>query len=446
MRVTGDEAHGLRRRLWLGGSAIGLVVLVVVLAQAGTRLADPSPLWELGGDFVPAYAAGTLVRQGRAIEVYDPATLEQVERKIVTDARLAPLPYYGPYLNPPFFAAFYAPFSVLPYRRAAILWLIVSLLCATGAIFLMCRMLAPEAAWRSWALVPLLLCISMPFWQVMCHLQNTCLSLLLLCGVVCLWTSATTIWSKMGAGFLSGLLIYKPQIASLVVIALTMTLGWRALLGFAMVSGTLIGLTIWKLPGAMAVYLLELPRLVQQIQQRPQYNWGRQPTPMGFWRLLLQGHMGGAAGVFILILCAVIIGVFAIAWIASAIASRRGQPRSDHKLDRFISATICCLPLLMPYYMDYDLLLLAIPAVLLAKEWSQSEQAARGLDRVLPWTWTALFLVLYVNPGLSGVTRFNLAAPFVALLCGLMILRCIRVDCSIQSAERSIERKLAVAA
>ena len=446
MRIPGDGARGLRRRLWLGGSAAGLVVIVAVVAQAATRLADPSPLWELGGDFVPANAAGTLVREGRAIDVYNPVALAQVERMVVIDARLAPLPYYGPYLNPPFFAALFAPFSAMPYRLAAILWLTLNLLCLGGATFLICRLLGTVDGWRTWALVPLLLCISMPFWQATCHLQNTCLSLVLLCGVVCFWRSATSIWRKTAAGFLCGLLIYKPQIACLIAGAVVMTLGWRAMLGFAMATGTVLGLTIWKLPGAMTTYLVALPQLVQQIQRRPQYNWGRQPTPMGFWRLLLQGHAGGAVGTFVLILCGVSIGVFAIAWIASAIALRRGRPQSDHKLDRFISATICCLPLLMPYYMDYDLLLLAIPAVMLAKELAESQQPARDFDRLLPWAWTGLFLALYLNPGLSGVTRVNLAAPLAGLLCGLMILRCIRVDCSVQSAERRAEREWAVAA
>jgi hypothetical protein len=288
----------------------------------------------------------------------------------------------------------------------------------------------------------MLICISMPFWQAICLLQNTCLSLMLLCGVVWRWRSAARGKGFM-AGLLCGLLLYKPQIACLIAGALFVTLGWRALVGFAVTTSALLGLTIWKLPGAMDSYILMLPRLVQEIQQRPQYNWGRQPTAMGFWRLLLQGHAGGPAQTMVTILCGVTIGLVAIGWAAALWHSRR---QLFSKLDRFMAATILCMPLLMPYFMDYDLLLLAIPAVLLAKERLESNQLARGADRLLPWAWTALFLVLYVNPGLSGALRVNLATPLVALVAGLMILRCIRVDCSDQAAEGSQPRRLAMAA
>jgi hypothetical protein len=472
MDGSGVAEHGLRRRIWLGGLGVGLLVLIIVVSQLFGPLTDDSHQLALGGDFLPAYAAGTLVRQGRATDVYQPAAVEQIERKVAADARLAPLPYYGPYLNPPFFAAFYAPFAALPYRAAAMLWLAFNLLGLCAAIILMRRMLAPTDGWRTWGLVPLLLCISMPFWQAICHLQNTCLSLALLCGVVGLWRSPIGNWKAVAAGSLSGLLIYKPQIACLIAVALFVTLGWRALLGFAITTGTLLGLTLWKLPGAMSAYLFKLPTLIRQIQERPQYNWGRQPTPMGFWRLLIQGHSGGPARGTVIIVCGLSIALFAIIWIASVIIYVRNsdphlaalfepEPQSRRalaggvrsltnssqhvSLDCLIAITITCMPLLMPYYMDYDLLLLAIPAVLLAKEWMESAQIPRGIDRVLPWAWSGLILILYVNPGLSGASRLNLAAPLLALVAGLMIIRCIRVDCS-QIAQRSVERPLKAAA
>jgi hypothetical protein len=152
----------------------------------------------------------------------------------------------------------------------------------------------------------------------------------------------------------------------------------------------------------------------------------------------------------VMILCGVTIGLFAIGLIIAAVnylwRFRLASPLTGRDLDRFIAATICCMPLLMPYYMDYDLLLLAIPAVLVAMEWIGTGQSGRGLDRLLLWAWAALFLVLYVNPGLSGATRLNLAAPLVALVAALMILRSIRVDCSDQVAVRSEERPVALAA
>ena len=127
MRVSATTNHLLRYQLWFGGAWVGLFVLTIVIAQTIARSTDGSHQLSLGGDFLPAYAAGTLVREGRSRDVYRPAAVEQIERRIVGEADLAPLPFYGPYLNPPFFAAFYAPLSAMPYRAAAIAWLMFNL-------------------------------------------------------------------------------------------------------------------------------------------------------------------------------------------------------------------------------------------------------------------------------------------------------------------------------
>src|SRR6266567_97616 len=113
----------LRRQLWLGGTWLGLVVATFVIMQALSYGMTGSHRLSLGGDFVPAYAAGTLVREGRAVDVYNEAELGGVEQRIVREADLEPLPLYGAYLNPPFFAAAYAPRSALPFRSAAAIWL-----------------------------------------------------------------------------------------------------------------------------------------------------------------------------------------------------------------------------------------------------------------------------------------------------------------------------------
>ena len=47
--------------------------------------------------------------------------------------------------------------------------------------------------------------------------------------------------------------------------------------------------------------------------------------------------------------------------------------------DRLIAAAIAATPLLMPFYFDYDQLLLAIPAVLLAAEWLRGPAGGAGV-------------------------------------------------------------------
>ena len=73
------------------------------------------------------------------------------------------------------------------------------------------------------------------------------------------------------------------------------------------------------------------------------------------------------------------------------------------RCDRLIAATIVAMPLLMPFYFDYDLLLLAVPAVLLASEIASRPPgcALSSSDRRLIGFWIALYLWLMINPVLA---------------------------------------------
>src|SRR5689334_7280420 len=151
-----EQSPPMRRRLWLGASGLGLVLAVLVAHETMVRLSDGSTRLTLGEDFVPVYAAGTLVRQGRAVQLYAIEPIAQIEHRLVSEADLEPLPVYGPFFNPPFFAAFYAPLSALPYRQAAVVWLGLNLFFLSASIVLLCRMLPSGCGWRCWGLVPLL--------------------------------------------------------------------------------------------------------------------------------------------------------------------------------------------------------------------------------------------------------------------------------------------------
>lgn len=439
-----DPLHPVRKRLWQAAVAIGLVLLVAVVHEAVVRCSDGSHQLSLGQDFLPVYAAGTLVREGRSRDLYAIEPIARIERRVVAEADVEPLPVYGPFLNPPFFAALYAPLSLLPYRQAAAVWLGINLLLLAASIALLCRLLPQGIGWRSWGLVPLLIVLPIPFWQAMCHQQNTFLSLTLLSVIAILWRSA---WRLNGravlAGAVTGLLFYKPQLACAVAAVMVLTLGRRALLGLCITGASLLAFTLFCMPGTLSAYLHQLPPTVRWIQTQLAYKWGRQVTPHSFWRLLIQGQATGPTHGLPNVLA---LGTMTIIAIALAYAVWRLRRSGDiMSLDRLIAATIASMPLLMPYYMDYDLLLLAVPAVLLAGEWIGSKAAPCRADWMLLWSWTALFLAMYVSPGLAGRTRLNLAVPLIALVAGGSIARCLRHESS-RAAPAQQDTPLAAAA
>jgi hypothetical protein len=91
--------------------------------------------------------------------------------------------------------------------------------------------------------------------------------------------------------------------------------------------------------------------------------------------------------------------------------------------DRLISASIACTPLLLPYFMDYDLLLLAVPAVLFASERVQDASPNRA-DRRITMAWVALYAWAYLNPGLSGLLHVSLTVPLLTAVSWGLLNRC----------------------
>jgi len=435
-------AHPIRSRLWKLAIVVGSVLLVIVVAEIVGRIRHPSHQIALGHDLLPSYAAGVLVREGHPRLMYDRNAVAAVERQTIADADLAMDAKFCPWLNPPFYAWAFAPLSALPYRQAAALFLAINVILLAASLVLLTRMVGPRQSripihsdfgdsefgfsprgqiLASTVLIPLLIVLPLPFWQAMCHQQNTFISLLLLSGAVVFWRRG----DGFRAGVLAGLLFFKPQLAAVFAMALIVGMGWRALAGLAITGAALLAITLFTMPGCLGDFLHRLPPILHWLQNESPYNWGRQVTFQSFWRLLTQGQVRGET-------------VFAakLLWWASsavvlaglAVAARRHirQGPSSLSRDRLIAAAVVSMPLLMPYYMDYDLLLLAIPAVLLASEWVRTPQFITHTDYWLLAAWIAVGLESYFNPALAGHTRLNLIVPLLATLSALHIARCLR--------------------
>jgi hypothetical protein len=151
--------------------------------------------------------------------------------------------------------------------------------------------------------------------------------------------------------------------------------------------------------------------------------------------MLLQGHSTGEATPLVTLLTALCTAIAAVG-LLSAI-SRCRSPFVDNvwtnetaaiRLDRLIVATVTATPLMMPFYFDYDLLLLAVPAVLFAGEMLSAipGKPAAASDRWLIRSWALLFATLLINGPLAHFIGIGLIAPPLALVAGFSIMRARR--------------------
>ena len=433
----------LRKRLWQGGVAIAILIVTVAVLNAFIPIEKSVTPDMMGHDFLPFYTAGTLARSGMHDLLYDLCTVRALEHETAARNNLELGDRFGPFWNPPFYAWTFATLSRLNYREALLVWTLANVAALLLAILLLMRMLPQGLDWRSTASVPLLVLVSMPFVQAITHAQNSFTSLLLVTLTAAAWRQR----KPLVAGVACGLLLYKPQLAAVMALVMALDLGWRVLAGLAGVAGTLLGATALSMPGAAWDYFVKLPANLRLFQVDSTYFWERHATLRAFFRLLIQGRGPGEVMPLVTWLtlgcCALIACGLLVAWWRGRVAAARvaddpwtGDTAAVRR-DRLIAATIAATPLLMPFYFDYDLLLLAVPATLLAAEVAGRPVGAAlsGGERALVGAWTVTFLWLMVNPALAGRMGVNVTVILLASLCALLIARAARRAEIIESVE-----------
>ena len=351
--------------------------------------------------------AGSLAREGRYADLYDLDVVRDREHAVAQESGLAVADgVVGPGWNPPVYAWAFAPLAQLSFGNALAVWTAINLAAMAGALVLLCR-LAPG---HPGLVVTLVLC-SAPFVSALTHGQNTPISLLLVAAVAHAWRGRRDVL----AGALAGFLMYKPQLAAALAAVLVLHRGRRAAGGLAAVGLVLLLATVVTMPGALSDYVSRMPLNLHVMQVEHAYLWERHVTFKAFWRLLLQGRGAGETSTWASALAWAAALPFAAGLFLSAWRARRANGAPND----VIAAIVAAAPLLMPFYFDYDLLLLAVPAVLVGTQPMRASRATVGC-------WVALYLLLFVNPYVAPKLRVNLAVPPLACLAGGAVVRALR--------------------
>jgi alpha-1,2-mannosyltransferase len=423
----------IRKRLWKIG---GLLAAFILTLTIGNLLLGPDKAFDrrmYGHDFLPFYTAGQFLRSGRVGDLYDPQATKIAEHKTCDQAGLVIHNEYGAFLNPPFAAIPAVPLAAWNYRQALWIWTAILAACLAGGVLLLIAIFPAGSGWPTWGLIPLLLFTALPVWQAALHAQNTFFSLLVLALTVTFWRKDR----PLIAGLVCGILFFKPQLGAVIAAGLVFTLGWQAAVGLAITAIALLATNLIALPGTMTDYLTRLPINLHAIQVLPNYMWHRHVTFLAWWRMFLQGHTGAVPTPF-----AKTLALLCMAAVGALLAKTLWQFRNDpSRRDRLIAATIVSMPLLMPYYMDYDLTLLAVAAVLCA-----ADAIRNGFDRLTFSLWVAFYISVEMNPQIAGATRIIPALPVLTALAIVLIFKVQRPLAQTQFQQPAITNSLAMAA
>ncbi|MCL4503109.1 MAG: DUF2029 domain-containing protein [Deltaproteobacteria bacterium] len=325
---------------------------------SGLKLINDKPL---GGDFCYYWMASKMALAGNPAAVYDPARLQAA----LADFFGMPVPLH--FFYPPNFLLAVLPFALLPYHLSLAVWLL-----STLAVYV----------WVIKRTVPHFLAIiaAVMFAGAIANFgygQNGFLSTALLGGGLLLLDD-----SPLAAGFLLGLLTYKPHLAVLVPVALLAERRWQALAamavtaaGLILASGLILGFGLWQifLTKIIPGFLKSLG--AGHVMAAGAFPWAKMPTlfsaiyaaGLGFWpAIIMQG----------LVSLVVALLVWRI-WSQGASLAVRG------------SILVLATLLFSPYLVDYDLCLLALPLAWIAWDghlhgWSLGEQVILLLGWMMP--------------------------------------------------------------
>ncbi len=362
--MIGQEGEARLERLRLPAMAVSLCFLFLVVTALVTILRDPYQM-----DFISYWAAGRLGLAGQAPLAYDFAAHRAVELQATMVAGI-------PFGYPPAFLLLAAPFSLLPYPTAAVLWVILTWAAYAAAV----RLWAPKAFWPAMAMPPLLI-------NAITGQAGFLIAALFVAGMAVLPKR------PLLGGVLLGLIVVKPQLGLVLPFVLAAGREWRAFAGAALSSAgfLLLGLLVFGWQSYLA--WLGNAGLYSSVVADGLAGWQRMASV--YAALRFDGL--GAAPAWIA------QGVVAVAAVALASLIWRRTADAGARAGALAAATA----LATPYLFGYDTLLLIMPLA-----WLLARGRYWGL---LALCWLLLALGLMQALGWAGGPNLAPLVPIILL-------------------------------
>ena len=337
--------------LFAGGMLYPTVILPAVTPVKGVLNAAGKPV---GLDFVLFYGAGSLAREGRPIAAYDGRAISEAESRAAT-MKVSGLAW--PY--PPGMLLIARAAASLPYLQAARIWVSLGALCLALMVW--------RASRLALLVLPLALCPAATYAGML--------------GQVSLFAAALA-----GAGFLLlprrpglagallGALTLKIQLAVLIPVCLLAARQYRALFAFLLAGAALQLLGVaYAGPAVIHAFLANANNALGHVAGSTELLL-RHPTV--FSAVVL----AGAPGVSLPLQFLASLATIAVVWDV--------WRRSDDLAARSL-AWAAGLPLVVPYFFDYDLAVFVVPLAALA---------GRSRSANIGWVQAGAMALLWAMP------------------------------------------------
>ncbi len=347
-----------RGRLWLWEfSALAWLLLLPYIMTAHAHLDGSGHV--LGRDFVNDWTAGQLVREGHIAPIFDRDGFLAAEHRLFDPG----LPFHF-WSYPPVALFLVAPLGWLSYVPALIAWS----LAGVGALIPAARRFLPDAR-------EAVLLVACPATAIDIALgQNGALTAALTIAGLSLWDTR-----PRTAGALLGLLIFKPQMAILLPVAVIAERRWTTLWAAGAVA---LGLVLLSVPvfgvGAWRGFLTHSLAIQQQMLSRGEgpFQW-MMPT------VLMSGRLLGLP----FVVAAIVQAVFSLSAVAVVWRAWRSGADREAKAALLMAATFVA----SPQAFNYDLIPAACAALVV---WRRDRSATGHALALLVWGLPIVMITL----------------------------------------------------
>ena len=326
------ELENLTGRLWTYGflliGAYFSAMLYWVWGLENGLMEDMQPM---GPDFLNVWAASLMALKGQFAAIYDYGLHWQGEKSAFEGQDV---PYYGWHYPPTFMLLAY-PLAYLSYYPALVVWLSATFV--GFAVSIRCILHYPMA-WLAAAAAP-------ASFLNASNGQNGFLTAGLIGAALYFLDKRPVL-----AGILIGLLSYKPQFGILIPLILLLSARWQVFISASLTVITLVGISVGLFGSDMWFAFYESLSLTQSfVLEQGTTGWHRIQSV--FSAVSMYG--GSVSTAYTLQAIVSICAAGAVCWLWV-------KPHISHNLR--CAALLTTTPLLTPYVLDYDLIIL-MPAL-----------------------------------------------------------------------------------
>ena len=354
----------------------------------------------IGCDFLAFYGGARDVLEGRSDLLYDFDHQRSLHQSIAQNPEWK---YFYPYVNPPFYAVWCAPFGALPYLPAFAAWVLTSL----GAILLSVRLLGKAEGFdRATMSTAMLVAVAFPpAFMNLAGGQNGAFNLVLLTLCVVLQFRSR----DLAAGAVLGLLLFKPQLVITMAALWVIKRRWRSLAGLGMVGAPLaIGCFVF-MPEASWEFVGISAKIGTLLHQGSFEVW-KQNSWYGFFTLAMHPNWPTLLRLFTVVACGLTFVLLLLAW-------RTPWKPGTETFRLQMAATIVASLLISPHLYVYDLTVLILPGMLLA-----GHVLRTGERNALSSTLLCPVLLFTAAPVGLRVAQLTSVQPNLFLMFGLLLV------------------------